>query len=92
MACDVFKPLHAHALQGEYTGATNTEDDLAIINRYLPYVTDDYSNTAGTATTITSGKPARCRLQHLSVMLHSWRDNLRRLHCPANSWPSVGTR
>ncbi len=44
-------------LQGEYTGATETQDDLAIIASMVGYVADDHGNTAATATALTSGEP-----------------------------------
>ncbi|MEO0826541.1 MAG: SdrD B-like domain-containing protein [Cyanobacteria bacterium J06642_9] len=40
--------------KGEYKGANNTgQDDLAQINTYLPYKTDDYGNTNATAHALT---------------------------------------
>lgn len=36
--------------KGEYAGANNTEDDLAIIATYIPWVADDHSDTAVAAT------------------------------------------
>ena len=41
--------------KGEYTSANNQEDDLAIINSKLPYITDDYGGTLGTATQLNVG-------------------------------------
>ena len=44
--------------KGEYTGANNNEDDIAIISSSLPRRADDHGNTIATATplTIVSGK------------------------------------
>lgn len=67
MARDTFS--HCPCAQGEYDDATNTEDDLAIINRYLPYVTDDHGNKNTTATPIASGKPARLLVPGLPGMV-----------------------
>ncbi len=39
--------------KGEYTGATKTEDDLAIIGAEAPLRADDLGNTAATATPLT---------------------------------------
>ncbi|ATC64183.1 hypothetical protein CMV30_09570 [Nibricoccus aquaticus] len=39
--------------KGEYTGATNTEDDFAILNGYLSYRTDDTGNTTADARAAT---------------------------------------
>ena len=36
--------------KGEYANANNTEDDLAIINSYLGFRTDDHGDNAATAT------------------------------------------
>lgn len=36
--------------KGEYVGANNTEDDLAIIGGRIPYRADDHSNTFNSAT------------------------------------------
>lgn len=41
--------------KGEYTSASNSEDDLAIINNKLDYVTDDHGDTSGTATQLNVG-------------------------------------
>lgn len=41
---------------GEYTGATNREDDLAIIGTYLPLRRDDHGDAAAAATNVTSGQ------------------------------------
>jgi hypothetical protein len=41
--------------KGEYPGANNTEDDLAIIAGYLGYASDDYGNTIATATVLPVG-------------------------------------
>jgi hypothetical protein len=40
----------AHWSKGEYTGATNNEDDLAIIASNLGYLPDDYGDTTATAS------------------------------------------
>lgn len=37
--------------RGEYAGADNTEDDLAIIARHAPLLADDAGDTVGTAST-----------------------------------------
>jgi hypothetical protein len=42
--------------KGEYAGANNTEDDLAIIASYIPVVTDDHGDTALSATTVEFGQ------------------------------------
>ncbi len=39
--------------KGEYTDATNTEDDFALLNTYLAYRTDDTGNTTATARAAT---------------------------------------
>lgn len=36
--------------KGEYANANNKEDDLAILNSYIPYRPDDHGDTAATAT------------------------------------------
>jgi PKD repeat protein len=36
--------------KGEYANANNKEDDLAILNSYIPYRADDHGDTAATAT------------------------------------------
>jgi hypothetical protein len=41
---------------GNYAGATNHEDDLAIIGTYLPLLADDHDDDMSTAVTLTSGK------------------------------------
>jgi len=41
--------------KGEYTSASNTQDDLAIINSKLAYITDDHGDTNGTATQLNVG-------------------------------------
>lgn len=41
--------------QGEYTGANNTEDDLAIIATGAPLRADDHGGTAGTASDLANG-------------------------------------
>ena len=38
--------------KGEYTGATNSEDDLAIISGKLGYLADDNGNTTATASSL----------------------------------------
>jgi hypothetical protein len=49
--------------KGEYAGANNQQDDLAIINGYLLYRADDHGNTASAATELIgaadSTDPAR---------------------------------
>jgi len=39
--------------KGEYTAASNTEDDLVILTADLPYRTDDHGNSNATATPLT---------------------------------------
>jgi len=43
--------------KGEYDGANNKEDDLAIITATarIPYISDDHGGTSATATDLTSG-------------------------------------
>jgi PKD repeat protein len=41
--------------KGEYAGANNTQDDLAIIAGYLGYMADDHGNTPATATVLPAG-------------------------------------
>jgi hypothetical protein len=38
--------------KGEYTGANNTQDDLAVIATYLPFIADEFGDTIGTATVV----------------------------------------
>lgn len=40
--------------KGEYKGATNTTDDIAIISSHLPFVADDVGNTLATAQPIAT--------------------------------------
>lgn len=44
--------------KGEYAGANNTEDDLAIIATYIPLAADDHAGTADAATPIRLGETA----------------------------------
>jgi PKD repeat protein len=44
--------------KGEYAGANNTEDDIAIIATYIPLVSDEHGDTADTATPIALGETA----------------------------------
>jgi len=54
MGVGYYKPLVQWS-QGEYTGANNTEDDLAIISSHgLPTMPDDYGSTIATATPLTT--------------------------------------
>jgi len=39
--------------KGEYAGANNTEDDIAIIANYVPFRTDNVGNTIGSAKPLT---------------------------------------
>lgn len=48
----------SHWSAGEYPGANNREDDVAIIATAAPTLTDDHGNTAATATTLTPTNPA----------------------------------
>lgn len=45
----------AHWSKGEYPGATNSEDDIAILARQLGFAADDHGDTAATATMIEKG-------------------------------------
>lgn len=52
---------HADLVQwsaGEYAGANNTEDDIAIISTYIPVVGDDHADTAAGATSLGIGETA----------------------------------
>jgi hypothetical protein len=40
---------------GDYAGANNHEDDLAIVSSKLPYRTDDIGSTTATASTLSVG-------------------------------------
>lgn len=40
--------------RGEYSGASNQQDDLAVIAGHLPVVTDDHGDTVATATALPS--------------------------------------
>jgi hypothetical protein len=48
--------------RGEYAGATNHEDDLAIIGSRLPVIDDDHGDTAATATALRVGHPEAGRI------------------------------
>ncbi len=39
--------------KGDYTYANNTQDDLAIVAGYIPFVADDYGNTLSAARSAT---------------------------------------
>lgn len=39
--------------KGEYTDANNTQDDLAVIATFLPFVTDEFGDTTAAATLVT---------------------------------------
>lgn len=43
---------------GEYAGADNTEDDVAVIASLAPVVADDHADTAAGATPVALGAPA----------------------------------
>jgi PKD repeat protein len=43
----------SHWSKGEYPGATTQEDDLAIMQRYVPLIADDYGNTTGAARVLS---------------------------------------
>lgn len=43
----------SHWSKGEYPGATTQEDDLAIMQRYVPLIADDYGNTTGAAQVLS---------------------------------------
>lgn len=45
--------------KGEYSGADQTQDDLAIISALLPYRGDDHGNTSATATPAEPGSYVR---------------------------------
>lgn len=38
--------------KGEYTGASQTQDDLAVIATYIPFVADDHGDTPATASVL----------------------------------------
>lgn len=42
---------------GEYSGANNLENDLAVMSGYMPYRADDHGDSAGTTTALTPGVP-----------------------------------
>lgn len=44
--------------RGEYAGASNTQDDLAVIATGAPLVADDHGSTASNAATLTPAAPA----------------------------------
>jgi PKD repeat protein len=39
--------------KGDYTGANNKQDDLAVMNTFLAYMSDDYGNSISSASPIT---------------------------------------
>ena len=41
--------------KGEYTNASNTQDDLSVISGKIPYIADDHGNTVATATQLSVG-------------------------------------
>ncbi|MGZ4775470.1 MAG: zinc-dependent metalloprotease family protein, partial [Oryzihumus sp.] len=56
MGASYYHPLSQWS-QGEYTGANNTEDDVAIIASQAPFVADDHGDTAATATPVSADQP-----------------------------------
>jgi PKD repeat protein len=44
--------------RGEYSGASNTEDDLAVISRYAPIASDDHGNATSSATLLSGSSIA----------------------------------
>ena len=56
MGVGYYQPLTQWS-KGEYAGANNGQDDLAIIARNAPLVTDDHGGAAATATPLTPGSP-----------------------------------
>lgn len=53
MGVSYYKPISQWS-RGEYAGANNTEDDLAVMQRFgAPLLVDDHGNTTTTATTLT---------------------------------------
>jgi hypothetical protein len=54
--------FHADLVQwskGEYSGASNTEDDVAMIASHIPFADDDHGDTAATATALDLGDSAQ---------------------------------
>ncbi len=47
-------------LQGEYSGANELQDDVAIIGNLFNFATDDHGNTAASATVLASGAAHMC--------------------------------
>lgn len=47
--------------RGEYAGATNTEDDFAVMSSYLPLISQEQGSTISTATALsfTSAKAGK---------------------------------
>lgn len=39
--------------KGEYTDANNTQDDLAVIATFIPFITDEFGDTTAAATAVT---------------------------------------
>ena len=49
-----------HFLQGEYSGASELQDDYIDMAAHMPYVADDHGNTIAAATALASGERRRC--------------------------------
>lgn len=47
--------------KGEYAGASNTQDDLALITRHLPARDDDHGDSPATATPLGAASPGDAR-------------------------------
>lgn len=54
MGAGYYQPVSQWS-RGEYAGANNTEDDLAIIASYVGYRPDDHGDSPASATTVQSG-------------------------------------
>ncbi len=54
MGVGYYRPLTQWS-KGEYTGATNRQDDLAIIALHAPVLADDHGGSAATATPLSPG-------------------------------------
>jgi len=52
--------------KGEYPNSNNVEDDLAKIPTFIPFIADDYGNTAALAAAITSGTTVRGRISNVA--------------------------
>lgn len=52
-------------LQGEYTGASQLQDDYAVMSGHMPYAADDHGSTIAAATALASGERRGCQHQAL---------------------------